>query len=104
MQLALLTLLLALAGTTLAATKTYGPYPIIPAKGANCRRGPHLDKAVVKTYKQGQRVRLTCQLVSITTVNGNPIWDYTTDGCYVHDSLVRTGTSGYVAPDCQPYD
>ncbi|WOO84223.1 uncharacterized protein LOC62_05G007745 [Vanrija pseudolonga] len=103
LRLALLTLL-ALCGTTLAAPKTYGPYPIIPAKGANCRHGGNLFFPVKKTYKQGEKVRLVCQTLSTDAVNGNNIWDYTTDGCWVSDALVRTGTTKFVAPDCQPYD
>ncbi|KFX89758.1 hypothetical protein O988_08508 [Pseudogymnoascus sp. VKM F-3808] len=91
MKLALLTAI-ALACSTAAA------YPI-NAAGVNCRSGPGTGYAVKKSYAKDHAVTVTCQTAG-TTVNGNSIWDKTSDGCYVADYYVNTGSSGYVKPKC----
>ncbi|KAJ2843408.1 hypothetical protein J3B02_005275, partial [Coemansia erecta] len=47
----------------------------------NCRSGPGTSYGVKRTYKKGQNVSITCQQPG-TSVNGNNIWDKTSDGCY----------------------
>ncbi|KAJ2006568.1 hypothetical protein H4R26_001289 [Coemansia thaxteri] len=66
----------------------------------NCRSGPGTSFSVVRTYKKGQDVSLTCQTVG-TSVNGDALWDKTTDGCFVADYYVSTGTGNYVTGRCE---
>jgi surface antigen len=73
-------------------------YPIT-GDVVNCRSGPGTSYPTKKTYKKGQNVSITCQAHG-TNVNGNSIWDKTSDGCYVSDVYVRTGSDGYVTTKC----
>lgn len=86
-----------LASTALAATIA-SAYPIT-GDGVNCRSGPGTSYAVKKTYAKSAEVKITCQTAG-TSVNGNAIWDKTSDGCYVADYYVKTGSSGYVTAKC----
>jgi lysozyme len=71
----------------------------INGDGVHCRSGPGTDSAIVKSYNKGQDVTLTCQAPG-TSINGDTLWDKTTDGCFVADYYVQTGTSNYVAAHC----
>ena len=73
-------------------------YPITGTT-VNCRSGPGTSYAVKKTYAKGADVKVTCQTTG-TSVEGNNIWDKTSDGCYVADYYVKTGTNGYVTTKC----
>ncbi|KAK9342566.1 hypothetical protein V1522DRAFT_415723 [Lipomyces starkeyi] len=75
-----------------------GEYPIT-GDNVNCRSGPGTSYSVVKTYNKGQDVSITCQAPG-TSVNGDDLWDKTSDGCYVSDYYVSTGTSNYVTSKC----
>ena len=73
-------------------------YPITGST-VNCRSGPGTSYSVQKTYKKGEDVQVTCQTEG-TNINGNSIWDKTSDGCYVTDYYVRTGTNDYITDKC----
>jgi uncharacterized protein YraI len=73
-------------------------YPI-KDDDVNCRSGPGTSFGVVKTYPKGQKVALSCQTQG-ETISGDSLWDKTTDGCYVSDYYVQTGTSSMVAAQC----
>jgi hypothetical protein len=73
-------------------------YPV-KVDDLQCRTGPGTNYKVVKQYKKGEQVSLTCQAPG-TDINGDSLWDKTTDGCYVTDYYVYTGTSGYVTSKC----
>ncbi|KAH7146983.1 CHAP domain-containing protein [Dactylonectria estremocensis] len=73
-------------------------YPIT-SDTLNCRSGPGTAFAVKKTYKKGQDVSITCQTEG-DNVSGSSIWDKTSDGCYVSDYYVKTGSKGYVKGKC----
>ncbi|KAJ5698450.1 hypothetical protein N7462_000455 [Penicillium macrosclerotiorum] len=73
-------------------------YPI-SGDGVNCRSGPGTSYSVVKSYKKGEEVSITCQATG-TSINGDELWDKTSDGCYVTDYYVKTGTTGYVTEKC----
>ncbi|KAH8696632.1 hypothetical protein BGW36DRAFT_321998 [Talaromyces proteolyticus] len=73
-------------------------YPI-KTDGLHCRSGPGTGYSIVKTYNKGEEVSITCQAPG-TDVNGDSLWDKTSDGCYVTDYYVSTGTSGYVTGEC----
>lgn len=75
-----------------------GTYPIT-GNTVNCRSGPGTDYAVKKSYAKGSTVTITCQTPG-TKINGNAIWDLTSDGCYVTDFYVKTGSITYVKPKC----
>jgi len=88
----------AFSAIALAIASVASAYPIT-GDTVNCRSGPGTSYAVKKTYKKGQDVKITCQ-TSGTSVSGNNIWDKTSDGCYVADYYVKTGTNGYVTTKC----
>jgi hypothetical protein len=73
-------------------------YPIT-GDTVNCRSGPGTSHSVVKSYKKGTDVAITCQ-ASGTDIKGDSIWDKTADGCYVADYYVKTGSSSYVTKKC----
>lgn len=73
-------------------------YPIKDSD-VNCRTGPGTSFGVVKQYQKGQKVELTCQTTG-ENVQGDSLWDKTTDGCYVADYYVQTGTSNMVTGQC----
>lgn len=81
-----------------AAVPIVSAYPV-KASSLNCRSGPGTNHKVVKSYKKGTDLKITCQTTG-TSVGGNKLWDRTSDGCYVADYYVKTGTNGYVAPKC----
>ncbi len=92
MQLSLIALGLA------AAVPMVSAYPV-KADTLNCRSGPGTSYKIVKTYKKNTDLKITCQIPG-TSVEGTNLWDKTSDGCYVADYYVKTGTSGYVAAHC----
>ncbi|KAJ1931701.1 hypothetical protein FBU59_006624, partial [Linderina macrospora] len=65
----------------------------------NCRSSPGTSSSVVRTYKKGDQVTLSCQTTG-TSVSGNNLWDKTQHGCYVSDHYVQTGKNGYVTKKC----
>ncbi|CAI7641091.1 unnamed protein product [Penicillium glandicola] len=81
-----------------AITPIVNAYPIT-GNVVNCRSGPGTSYSVVTSYKKGADVSITCQAAG-TTINGNEIWDKTSDGCYIADYYIRTGSSSYVTTKC----
>ncbi|KAJ1985791.1 hypothetical protein EDC05_006501, partial [Coemansia umbellata] len=74
-------------------------YRIYKATTVNCRSGPNTSSKVVRTYDTNDNISLTCQ-TSGNNINGNTLWDKTTDDCYVSDYYLQTGSNGYVAKHC----
>lgn len=89
----ILALSLAIAGPLVSA------YPITGDE-VNCRLGPSTAYKSVKTYALGFNVTVSCQTAG-ETIQGNYLWDKTSDGCYVSDYYVRTGTNGMVTGQCK---
>lgn len=87
--------LLALASSATAA----GPYPIKSTSGARCRTAPSLTAGIVKTYAYGAPVSISC-IAWGDAYAGYTLWDKTSDGCYVHDALIKTGSEKPVAKAC----
>ncbi|CAG8367483.1 unnamed protein product [Penicillium salamii] len=87
-----------LALTFAAIAPLVSAYPIT-GDGVNCRSGPGTSHSIVKSYKKGLDVAITCQTDG-TDVNGNNIWDKTADGCYIADYYIKTGSSSYVTKKC----
>lgn len=82
----------------LIAAPLSSAYPIT-GDVVNCRSGPGTSYDVVKSYKLDSDVTIKCQ-ASGTDVKGDSIWDKTSDGCYVADYYVKTGSSSYVTTKC----
>ncbi|KAJ2801352.1 hypothetical protein H4R20_003706 [Coemansia guatemalensis] len=91
--------LFAIAAFALATLAPFADAYPITGNTVNCRSGPGTSYSVKKSYKKGTNVKITCQ-TSGTSVNGNSIWDKTSDGCYVADYYVKTGSNGYVTKKC----
>ncbi|KAJ2546138.1 hypothetical protein EV175_005711 [Coemansia sp. RSA 1933] len=91
----------AITATAAIVLGTFVPVDAYAIKGdvVNCRSGPGTSYSVKKTYKKGQNVSISCQTTG-PSVNGDSLWDKTSDGCYVADYYVSTGTNGYVASKC----
>ncbi|KAA8905678.1 CHAP domain-containing protein [Sphaerosporella brunnea] len=94
MKLSLL-LPLSLLGTLASAA----PYPLVHTDSLHCRASPSTTSKIVKTYTGSADIKISCQTYG-ESIKGNRIWDKTSDGCYVADYYVKTGSSGFVAPQC----
>ncbi|MER7025789.1 MULTISPECIES: SH3 domain-containing protein [Streptomyces] len=83
-----------------AAAKSY---PLVPGYRVNVRQGPSTTTPVVRQLPAGSYVQIRCQRHG-QRVSGptgvSDIWDAIGGGGYVSDSYVRTGSSGFVAPQC----
>ncbi|KAL4862369.1 hypothetical protein BDV12DRAFT_178904 [Aspergillus spectabilis] len=90
--------LINMALALVAMTSMANAYPIT-GDNVNCRSGPSTSDDVVTTYEKGADVQLECQTYG-ETVLGTSIWDKTTDGCYVTDYYVKTGSTGMVTDNC----
>lgn len=91
-------LIVALTLTLAAAVSRVAAYPITD-NNVNCRSGPGTSHGVVRSYNKGHDVTLTCQTYG-ENIFGNSLWDKTTDGCYVSDYYVHTGTPNMVVKEC----
>jgi cell wall-associated NlpC family hydrolase len=65
------------------------------------RNSKSISAATVKEYPSGSTIDVTCQAYG-EWAYGSYIWDKTTDGLWVTDYYVKTGTSGFVSdmPRC----
>lgn len=88
----------ALALSAAIALPLASAYPV-KTDGLHCRSGPGTSYSIVKTYAKGTELSISCQIPG-TDVSGDSLWDKTSDGCYVTDYYVLTGTSNYVAQKC----
>ncbi|MEU0618324.1 MULTISPECIES: SH3 domain-containing protein [Streptomyces] len=89
------------AVTTAAAAVRY--YNVAPGVRLNVRSGPGTGYPIVRVLPEGSRVAIYCQTTG-TTVTGpygtSNIWDNISNGQYVSDAYVHTGSDGYVASRC----
>ncbi|AVH57277.1 MULTISPECIES: peptidase [Streptomyces] len=78
-------------------------YPLAPGYNVNVRSGPGTHFSIVRTLPAGSRVPIYCQCPG-ESVSGpygtTTIWDNISNGQFVSDAYVNTGTDGYVAPRC----
>lgn len=89
---------LKLLAFSLAAASTAHAYPITE-DNVKCRDGPSTSHAIVRAYPLGTDVTLLCQTPG-EVIFGNSLWDKTTDGCFVTDYYVKTGSTGMVTGPC----
>ncbi|WP_055626922.1 SH3 domain-containing protein [Streptomyces hirsutus] len=91
------------AVTTTAAAAAVRYYPVAPGVQLNVRSGPGTSYGIVRTLPVGAQVPIYCQTPG-TTVTGpygtSNIWDNISNGQYVSDAYVKTGSDGYVASRC----
>lgn len=84
--------------TSFATLPAIIAYPI-DGDGVNCRSGPGTSYDVLKSYSYGEDISIVCQVPG-TDIYGDELWDKTSDGCYVTDYYVHTGTTSYVTEQC----
>ncbi|MCX4916174.1 MULTISPECIES: peptidase [unclassified Streptomyces] len=78
-------------------------YPLAPGHTVNVRSGPGTHFSIVRTLSAGSRIPIYCQCPgeSVTGPYGvSKIWDNISNGQFVSDAYVQTGSDGYVAPKC----
>jgi uncharacterized protein YraI len=89
------------ASLTAAAAIRY--YSIAPGTRLNVRSGPGTSYSVVRVLPEGSKVPIYCQAPG-TSVSGpygtSNIWDNISNGQYISDAYVLTGSDGYVADRC----
>lgn len=78
-------------------------YSVAPGVRLNVRSGPGTGYRILRLLPEGARVPIYCQTPG-TTVNGpygtSNIWDNISNGEFVADAYVNTGSDGYVASRC----
>ncbi|MEV6995159.1 SH3 domain-containing protein [Streptomyces sp. NPDC093228] len=88
------------AVTTAAAVQYYA---VAPGVRLNVRSGPGTGYPIVRVLPEGAKVPVYCQSPG-TTVSGyygtSNIWDNVSNGEYVSDTYVHTGSDGYIASRC----
>lgn len=91
------------AEATLAAVASVRYYSVAPGVRLNVRNGPGTSYSVVRVLPEGAKVPIYCQTPG-TSVSGpygtSNIWDNISNGQYVSDAYVLTGSDGYVADRC----
>ncbi|KAJ1645963.1 hypothetical protein J3B02_000833 [Coemansia erecta] len=75
-------------------------YKIYKADEVNCRSTPSTSGKVVRVYTPKDEISLVCQ-ISGETIFKNALWGKTTDGCYIADYYLKTGSDGYVVGKCK---
>ena len=69
----------------------------------NIRSGPGTSYNIVGTLPGGSKVPIYCQTPG-TTVTGtygtSNIWDNISNGEFISDAYVNTGSDGYIRPRC----
>ncbi|MEV0645758.1 peptidoglycan DD-metalloendopeptidase family protein [Phytomonospora sp. NPDC050363] len=75
-----------------------------PNGTVNIRSGPRLNAAVVRSAPSGEVVSLACYVQGDSVTgpwnNTSTVWDRLSDGNYVSDAFVDTGSDGPVVPAC----
>ncbi|MER6495278.1 SH3 domain-containing protein [Streptomyces griseorubiginosus] len=85
------------------ATSSVRYYSVAPGVRLNVRSGPGTGYSVVRVLPEGSKVPIYCQTPG-TSVSGpygtSNIWDNVSNGQYVSDAYILTGSDGYVADRC----
>ncbi|WP_369252495.1 hypothetical protein [Streptomyces sp. R41] len=95
--------LLMVAGAGSQASAALRTYPIAPGIELNVRSGPGVHFSIVRMLPAGSSVPIYCQAPGDTvtgTYGTSNIWDNISNGQFVADAYVNTGSDGYVAPRC----
>ncbi|MFE4965352.1 SH3 domain-containing protein [Streptomyces sp. NPDC056660] len=98
---AFLMLLGSAATANAAASIRY--YDVAPGLRLNVRSGPGTSYGITRVLPEGAKVPIYCQTPG-TTVSGyygtSNIWDNISNGEFVSDTNVNTGSDGYIADRC----
>ncbi|MGP4014144.1 SH3 domain-containing protein [Streptomyces sp. 4N124] len=90
-------------GESVTVAAALRSYAIAPGVRLNVRSGPGTSYPIVRVLPEGSRVLIYCQTPG-TRVTGpygtSNIWDNISNGEYVSDAYVLTGSDGYVASRC----
>jgi len=91
------------ATEALSAVASTRYYSVAPGVRLNVRNGPGTSYSVVRVLPEGAKVPIYCQTPG-TSVSGpygtSNIWDNISNGQYVSDAYILTGSDGYVADRC----
>ncbi|MFF8394139.1 SH3 domain-containing protein [Streptomyces sp. NPDC016172] len=102
-MLAGLTGALLMVGAATAEATALRYYPVAPGVSLAVRTGPGTSYGIVRYLPVGAQVPIYCQSPG-TTVTGtygtSNIWDNISNGEFVADAYVKTGSDGYVASRC----
>ncbi|MFJ9818903.1 SH3 domain-containing protein [Streptomyces sp. NPDC101151] len=93
----------AATATAAVTTESLRYYSVAPGVRLNVRSGPGTNYNLVRVLPEGAKVHIYCQSpgTAITGPYGtSKIWDNISNGEYVSDAYVQTGTDGYVAARC----
>ncbi|MFJ4201431.1 SH3 domain-containing protein [Streptomyces sviceus] len=94
-------LLMVGAATAEAATVRY--YPVAPGYRVNVRSGPGTSYTIIRVLTADAKVPIYCQTPGSTETGPygtSNIWDNVSNGQYVSDAYVNTGSDGYIADRC----
>ncbi|MFH8394497.1 MULTISPECIES: hypothetical protein [unclassified Streptomyces] len=86
-----------------ATAQALRTYPLAPGHVVNVRSGPGTHFSVVRTLPAGSRVPIYCQCPGESVAGPfgtSNIWDNISNGQFVSDAYVQTGSDGYVAAKC----
>ncbi|MEV8552701.1 SH3 domain-containing protein [Streptomyces glaucescens] len=89
--------------TEAVATTGVRYYAVAPGVRLNVRSGPGTNYPVIRVLPEGAHVPIYCQRPgeAVTGPYGtSKIWDNISQGEYVSDAYVQTGSDGYVASRC----
>ncbi|MFD5799257.1 SH3 domain-containing protein [Streptomyces diastatochromogenes] len=89
--------------TATALTASVRYYSVAPGVRLNVRSGPGTGYNIIRILPEGAKVPVYCQTPG-TAVTGpygtSKIWDNISNGEFVSDAYVQTGSDGYVADRC----
>ena len=94
-----------MVGSAPATASAVSPryYAVAPGVRLKVRSGPGTDYNLVRLLPEGAQVHIYCQSPG-TTITGpygtTNIWDNISNGEYVSDAFVKTGSDGYIAARC----
>ncbi|MER7921167.1 MULTISPECIES: SH3 domain-containing protein [unclassified Streptomyces] len=78
-------------------------YSVAPGVRVNVRSGPGTGYGITRTLPEGAKVPIYCQTTGTKvagTYGTSDIWDNISDGEFVADAYVHTGSDGFVADRC----
>jgi uncharacterized protein YraI len=92
-----------MVGAAYAEAATVRYYSVAPGYRLNVRSGPGTTYSVVRVLPLDAKVPIYCQTPGSTETGPygtSNIWDNVSNGQYVSDAYVNTGSDGYIADRC----
>jgi len=78
-------------------------YPLAPGYTVNVRSGPGTNYGIVRRLPAGTRVPINCQMPGTRETGPygtSNIWDNISNGEFISDAFVKTGSDGYFTVRC----